>query len=186
MTSDSPPPVDRPLEEPAYRPLEQTEYVPPPPTPYTYPPPMRERPFGVTLLAILMIIGGILSLVAAFGSFALSAVINVQEIMDQIGQEIPQGIIEAIPAFFAVIGIVFLILAVIAFLIAYGYLKGRGWSWTLSVVLLVISIVLDFIGFAASGFNAAGLVGLIIGIAIPVIILVYLFQPRVKAWFGKA
>ncbi len=178
MTSDSPPPVDRPLEEPAY--------VTPPPTPYTYPPPQRQRPFGVTLLAILMIIGGVLSLIAAIGSFALSAVIDVQEIIEQLGPNFPEGIVEALPSFFGIVGIVFLIFAVLAFLIAYGYLKGRGWSWTLSVVLMGLSILFSVIGFVLSGITAAGLISMLIGIAIPAIILVYLFQPGVKAWFGKA
>lgn len=178
MTSESPPPVDLPPEEPAY--------VPPPPTPYTYPPPQRQRPFGVTLLAILMILGGIFSLLVAVGSFLLSAAIDAQEIIDQLGPEFPQEIVEAVPFLFGIMGIVFLIFAILAFLVAYGYLKGRGWSWTLSVVLMGLSILFSVIGFIASGLNLGGLISMLIGIAISVIILVYLFQPGVKAWFGKA
>lgn len=177
MTSDTPPPADRPFEEPAY--------VPPAPTPYTYPPPQRQRPFGVTLLAILEVLAGIFFLLAAIGSFLLSAVIDVQEWIDQLGPNFPQGLIEAIPFFFGIMGIVFLILAILWFLIAYGYLKGRGWSWTLSVVLLVLSILFNVIGSVSTGFSASGLIGLFVGIAVPIIVLVYLFQSNVKAWFGK-
>lgn len=178
MTSEPPPPVDRPPEEPAY--------VPPAPTPYTYPPPQRQRPFGVTLLAILEALAGIFFLLAAVGSFLLSAVIDVQEWIDRLGPEFPQGLIEAVPYFFGIMGIVLLILAILWFLVAYGYLKGRGWSWTLSVVLLVLSILFNVIGSVSTGLSASGLIGLFVGIAIPIIILVYLFQANVKAWFGKA
>ncbi len=180
MTSDTPPPVDRPVEEPAYVPPPT-----PPPPPYVYPQP-RQRPFGVTLLAILMIIGGILSLLAAIGSFLVTAFINVQEIIDQVGQQIPQWLIEAVPFIFAIMGVVFLILAIIAFLLAYGYLKGRGWSWTLSIVLLVLSIIFGVVNLVISGLAATGVVSAVISLIISVIILIYLMRPGVKAWFGKA
>lgn len=173
MSSDSPPPNDRPEVE--------APYVPPPP----YVPMQRQRPFGVTLLAILEILVGIIYLFGALGSFLLAAVIDVQEIIDQLGQEFPMEIVEAIPSFFAIVGIALLIMAILWFVVAYGYLKGRGWAWTLSVVLLVISILFSVVSGILT-FSLGGLASMLVGIAIPVIVLVYLFQPKVKAWFGKA
>ena len=163
----------------------ESTYVPPPPSPYTYPRP-QQRPFGVTLLAILEILGGIFSLLAALGSFLLTALIDVQELINQLGPNFPQGIIEAIPYFFVIMGIAFLILAIILFIVAYGYLKGSGWAWTLSVVLLVLSILFNVVGWILSGLNPAGLASMLVSVIIQVIILVYLFRPNVKAWFGKA
>ncbi|NLI74643.1 MAG: hypothetical protein GX369_07770 [Euryarchaeota archaeon] len=161
-----------------------------PTIPYTYPPHPRQRPLGITILAILAIIGGILSLISAIGLFIASSVVNVQEIIDQVGSDFPQEIIEATPLLFAALGIVFLISAILSFLIAYGYFKGKGWSWTLGVVLMVLSILFNVIGFVSAGFSSSGLIGLLIGllvgIAIPIIILIYLFQTHVKVWFGKA
>ena len=59
------------------------------------------------------------------------------------------------------IGAVFLALAIVSFVVAYGLLKGRGWAWTVTVILSIISIII-------SG-----------------IILYYLYRPHVKAYFGK-
>ncbi len=138
------------------------------------------------MLAILEILYGLLMLLAAAGSFVLASVIDLEEIFRQAGMEIPQEIIDAVPFFFGMVGVVLLIMAFLAFLIAYGFLKGRGWSWTLAMVLLVLSIIFSVLSWILSGLNPAGLVSMLIGILIPVIIVIYLTRPRVKAWFGKA
>ncbi len=80
---------------------------------------------------------------------------------------------------------------------SYGLLKGKGWAWTITIVLTIISIAVQIVSgitnsiFTASitdGGNsvAAGFMGQIIGIAINLIILYYLYRPHVKAFFGKS
>ena len=77
------------------------------------------------------------------------------------------------------IGAVLLALAIVSFVVAYGLLKGRGWAWTITVILSIISIVLNVISIAAGNLAS------IISIIISGIILYYLYRPHVKAFFGK-
>ena len=77
------------------------------------------------------------------------------------------------------IGGILIAIAIVSFIVAYGLLKGRGWAWTLTVVLSIISIVLNAISIAA------GNIASIISIIISGIILYYLYRPHVKAYFGK-
>ena len=153
--------------------------MPPPP----YVPMQRQRPFGVTLLAILVLVGIIYSSEPWARSYWPPR--RCSRDHRSTGSRIPMEIVEAIPSFFAIVGIALLIMAILWFVVAYGYLKGRGWAWTLSVVLLVISILFSVVSGILT-FSLGGLASMLVGIAIPVIVLVYLFQPKVKAWFGKA
>ncbi len=76
-------------------------------------------------------------------------------------------------------GIGLLALAIVSFVVAYGLLKGLGWAWTVTVILSIISIVLNVISIAA------GNIASIISIIISGIIIYYLYRPHVKAYFGK-
>ena len=77
------------------------------------------------------------------------------------------------------VGAVLLALAIVSFIVAYGLLKGLGWAWTVTVILSIISIVLNAISIAAGNLAS------IISIIISGIILYYLYRPHVKAYFGK-
>ena len=79
-----------------------------------------------------------------------------------------------------IIGWIFVAIAIVSFVVAYGLLNGRGWAWTITVVLSIISIVLNAISIAAGNIIAS-----IINIIISGIILYYLYRPHVKAYFGK-
>jgi hypothetical protein len=70
-------------------------------------------------------------------------------------------------------------MAIVSFVVAYGLLKGLGWAWTVTVILSIISIVLNAISIAAGNISS------IISIIISGIILYYLYRPHVKAYFGK-
>jgi hypothetical protein len=79
------------------------------------------------------------------------------------------------------IGAVLLALAIVSFVVAYGLLKGRGWAWTVTVILSIISIVWNAITIATAG----NVIGGIVSIIISGVILYYLYRPHVKAYFGK-
>jgi hypothetical protein len=78
------------------------------------------------------------------------------------------------------IGSVIIAIGIISFIVAYGLLKGMRWAWTLTVVISIISIVLNAISIAT------GNIGGIVSIIISGIILYYLYRPHVKVYFGKA
>ncbi|MFO7618381.1 MAG: hypothetical protein R6W91_01795 [Thermoplasmata archaeon] len=129
-------------------------YAPPPP-PMPAP---RERPLGVTILAVLyfvqglgMILGGWL-ITSLFGSFF--------DILGSFGADMGSGNLLCL--------IPFVILALFYFLIGFGLLKGRSWARTIGILFAII-----------------GLINVPIGTIISIIILIYLFKPEVKAYFGK-
>ena len=123
----------------------------------------QTRPTGVTILAVLEIISGIIAIV--FGAFfgALMGALGMG--IDMMGKE--SGVI------FGVIGVVTVSLGVISFVMAWGLLKGKSWAWTITLILTVISLIFDL-----PSMN-------VIGLIIDIVILYYLFRPHVKAFFGK-
>lgn len=162
---------------------EPPPYQPAPPAQY-YPPAPRNRPLGVTILAILMIIYGIFVLLASLALFGVAAFIGSQEFIDMLGTDVPQWLIDAGPLLFAGLGVALLIMALIALLLAWGFLKGKRWAWILGLIFLVLNILGSVISAVAGG-SLAGIATLGVSILIPVIILVYLLLPNTKAWFTQ-
>ncbi|MCA1588166.1 MAG: hypothetical protein LC744_05840 [Chloroflexi bacterium] len=124
-------------------------------------PSTRERPLGVTILAILAAVGGILGLL---GSVALL------------------GLFSAAGGLFMILGLVSIVLSVLYLVFAYGAWTLQPWGWTLGVGLAAASVALTLIGLTQ---GTQELVGALISLAIAGVILYYLFQPDVKAAFGR-
>lgn len=119
-----------------------------------------ERPLGVTIIGILWLIGGILALLGGLGIAALGGVF--------------------LGAFGAVIGFFFVIVGIIDIILGIGCFKAWPWVWTVGVIISILSIIAGIASLITSGAGA------LLGIVISGIILYYLFQPHVKAYFGKA
>jgi uncharacterized membrane protein (DUF2068 family) len=109
----------------------------------------KQRPLGVTIIAILMIISGI----ALLGTGAILLVVGI--------------------------GVVPIVLGIASFVMAYGLWKGKGWAWTITLIISVISIISAIVSIVFGGSGA------IINIIINAIIIYYLYRPNVKAYFGK-
>ena len=154
----------------------------------------QHRPIGVTIIAILTIISGILLLLSGVALAALGAFVSVNPVdtttsSSNIGAQFIGIISAAVGGVLLVIGIGYLVMS-------YGLLKGKGWAWTITIILIIIGIVIQIVStsvgsvFTASLNNASNatlrIVGSIIGIAINIVILYYLYRPHVKAYFGKA
>jgi uncharacterized membrane protein HdeD (DUF308 family) len=115
----------------------------------TYMESQKDRPLGVTIIAILTIIGGILFLFSGLVLLIIG------------------------------IGIILLALGIAYFVMAYGLWNGRGWAWTITLILSVIGIIIAIVS------TAAGNVATIINVIIYAIVIYYLYRPNVKAFFGK-
>lgn len=122
---------------------------------------MAERPLGVTILGILWIIFGLIWLVAAFLGGAVLAMIGFG-------------------ALGAVIGVVLFVIGIIDILLGVGCFKGWGWVWIIGVIFMAINILIGLVSLISSPVSG------IVMIIIAAIILWYLFQPKVKAYFGRA
>ncbi|HZB81168.1 MAG TPA: hypothetical protein VE264_07825 [Nitrososphaera sp.] len=156
------------------------------------------RPLGVTIIAILQIIGGAFMLIFGIGLITLGAFLptlppsafnqtDIQGNLTAAQIPIPPPSSDspmAVQSFLGGLGIAFgavlVAIAVVSFVVAYGLLKGKGWAWTVSIILSIISIVWNAITLITAA-NYGGIISIIIS----GIIIYYLFRPHVKAYFGK-
>jgi uncharacterized membrane protein (DUF2068 family) len=114
-----------------------------------------QRPLGVTVIAILTVIGGL----GFLGSGAL--------------------IFALIPLLGIIIGGVLVIIGIAYFVMAYGLWNGRRWAWKLTLILSVIGIILGI------GSIVVGNVGSLFHTIINAVVIYYLYRPNVKDYFGR-
>ena len=128
------------------------------------------RPTGITILAVLSAIGGVLSIlggIALVGLGGLGAASTGQAALFGMG---------------AIFGLLLLASGIASLAFAYGAWTLQPWAWTLGVALQIISLVLAVLTIVGGG----DISGQIISVAIAAIILYYLMQPSIKAVFGRA
>lgn len=138
------------------------------------------RPLGVTILAILAFLLGLLFLLGAITSF-LAAGLPFEELQDLINN-VPEIILENASLIFTTFGVMFLIFAIISFLVTYGFLNGRQWAWSVGILLGILSIISNMVNFLIY-MDISNLSSAIIGIVIAVLIIFYLTRPGVKRYF---
>jgi uncharacterized membrane protein (DUF2068 family) len=127
-----------------------------------------QRPFGVALLAVLHVLQAILFFL---GGLVLLVIGSLPRMMFRFPRH--GGLL-------SIIGVVLLILAVLYVGFAWGLWNGKGWAWILSLVLAAIGVLIAILSLIRGGL------GSILVLLIDVIILYYLTQPNVKAFFGEA
>ena len=135
------------------------------------------RPTGVTLLAIVFILLGLLSLFWSLLVFGFGAATGV------VGTLFGDDVMATVGGAQTINGIVGVVGAVIDLVVAYGLLALKRWAWLLALVGVGISVVSGVLGLFSGGFVAVccGILGLII----PAGILYYLLQPEVRQAFGR-
>ena len=106
------------------------------------------RPTGITILAILEILIGIVGLLASLAIIGLSAIAST---LPSIGLLV--GTIGL------VIGGVFLFFSLVWLATGFGFLHGKGWSWTLGMIFSILSI-LGAVGALTIGLITGGIVGI--------------------------
>jgi hypothetical protein len=126
------------------------------------------RPVGVVILAVSTAIGGILALFYGAIMFLLSSATADVPIP---GFSMLTGYMAAI-AF--VIGCVALVLAV-------GLLALKRWAWLLAIALGVAMLVLSVLALKDDTLNVS-----LVRILVTGLILLYLWQPRVRRAFGRS
>jgi hypothetical protein len=139
----------------------------------------KSRPTGVTIIAILNIIGGIIMLIG--GLFLITAGALIPSLPPSAFEDSDlSGIpISLLGGGAIAVGAFTIALGIVSFVVAYGLMKGLGWAWTVTVILSIISIVSNAISIASGNFGG------IVSIIISGVILYYLYRPHVKVYFGK-
>ena len=146
----------------------------------------RKRPVGITIMALLQLTMGALMLLASLGFIALSILTTNQQVRDAIGDNAPKWLVDNATLVFGSLALLFLALGVIAFLIGYGFLKGRSWAWVAGVVFAIVSIFTAFVNPLIRGFSdPAWMFDLIVALAVPWLIIIYLNRPSVKTFFNR-
>jgi hypothetical protein len=146
----------------------------------------HDRPWGVTIIAILNVIGGIMTLIAGIATITGGVLLPTvsQETLQQgvpgMGTSALSNISTTELGIGAVVlGAILIGLAVFSFVVGWGLLKGRGWARGATIALSIINIVLGAVSLAAGNVFA------ILSIIISGVIIYYMYRPSVKAFFGK-
>lgn len=157
-----------------------------------------DRPLGVTVIAILIVIGGIMSLFGGITLIIVWAILSTSFNDLSTSSPILGSFFGALSAAF---GAVLLVIGAGYIIMSYGLLKGKGWAWTITIILTLIGIAINIISAITGGVSnistinnmnggtnsfAYGIVGSVIGIAISAVIIYYLHRPHVKLFFGKS
>ncbi|KQM10963.1 hypothetical protein AOA80_10920 [Methanomassiliicoccales archaeon RumEn M1] len=119
------------------------------------------RPRGVTVLTGLYVLSALLTILSGLLAFGLLSLLG------------PLG-----TAVGAAVGVALVAIGVVQLVIAWGLWRGRRWARILAIILTVLGLVPDVIGSLT--LNPLSLVGLLIGL----LILWYLYQPQVRAFYG--
>jgi hypothetical protein len=126
------------------------------------------RPIGITILAIIEILIGVLGFLVSIAIIGLAALFST---IPTVGTLIGTAGV--------VIGGVFLFFSLIWLATGVGFLHGKGWAWTLGMIFTVLSIL----GAAYVAFTGLYQAGYALGFWI--LMIFYLTRSRVKAFFGK-
>ena len=132
----------------------------------------QHRPTGITIISILMIIGGIILLFTGITPLFLGPLISIESSSDYAISEL--GMLTTIG------GLVLVGLGIASFIVSGGLLKGKGWARTITLIISIIAIIFAIISLA----SIRDLIH-IIPIVIYGVIIYYMFTHKVKLFFGK-
>ena len=147
--------------------------------------PMK-RPTGVTVLGVLAVLSGIGGI--ALGAALLAASLAVGAITSSLNSYLssqgysnlsPYVTTSTVAAVLGILGAFSLIVGIFWLVEGWGAMVGKGWAWTLGIIIFVLSIISNLIQVVFGNYSSA------IAVIINLGIIYYLTRPHVKAFFGK-
>jgi len=135
-----------------------------------------ERPTGITIIAIVYIILGVLSLLWSGLVFGLGGIGSL------FGGLVGAENLATASTAGAWSGFLGILAAIVQFAVAIGLLKMKKWAWVLALIGVALTVIQGIAG-VFSGGPFAFMCGLL-GLFIPVLILVYLLTGKVRRVFG--
>ena len=123
----------------------------------------RERPLGVTIIGVLLLIYGLFMIVGGISVGALGG---------------GDALSLAIEGISLVMGVIYLVAA-------FGFFKGWGWVWLVTMVVVIVGMIWSVASWALDGLDMGRLGSLLIGLLIPIIIVLYMNSSGVKAFFRR-
>jgi hypothetical protein len=130
----------------------------------------QSRPTGITIIAILMIIGGLILLFTGITPLFFGPLISIDS----------DGSTNALGFIITIGGLTLVGLGIASFIVSWGLLKGKGWARTITLIISIIAIIFAIISLISS----EDLIH-IMEIIVYGIIIYYMFTDKVKLFFGK-
>lgn len=130
------------------------------------------RPTGVTIIAILSLLGGFLGLCGVTPLLGVSV----------IGALIPTGVTQILGAIGIVVSALLVIGPLLQIVFAYGAWNLRSWAWMLGIIasgISVVGVLLAIIGSGGAAVYTAATNALV-----PIIVFIYLLLPDVRKSFN--
>ena len=137
----------------------------------------QQRPMGITILAILAFIGGVLGICGG-----LSGIIG-GSFLGGLAASVGASDATALGGMVAIYSIIAVVFAVADLVFGFGAWTLKPWAWMLGMVLFGLNVVFQLVSVIA-GWATFG--GVIISLAIAGVIIYYLLTPDVKKAFGRA
>ena len=130
----------------------------------------QQRPTGITVISILIIIGGLILLFTGISPLVIGPLISIDSDYStgSLGFLITIG------------GLALVILGIASLIVSWGLLKGKKWARTITLIISFIAIIFAIISLVSSGDLIH-----VISIIIYGIIIYYMFTDKVKLFFGK-
>lgn len=122
---------------------------------------------GITILAVLELISGIICIVAAVAIGAIASM----------GGPSMFGMMTSVIGGFVVV--ILIILAIFSFIISGALFSGKRWGRTIVIIFSIIDLILNVVSIA--GGNVFSVVDIILNL----IILYYMWRPHVITYFNK-
>jgi len=149
--------------------------------------PKPPRPTGVTILAVLAILGAIALLFSGAVLIGLglllgtlTASIDITNAITNAGYPGLASLgVGTISALIIALGAAILILGILYLAVGIGFFGGKRWAWNLGIIVSVIGIVLNVIQMIGGNY------GSVLSLIISLLIIYYLMRPHVKVFFDK-
>jgi len=132
---------------------------------------VTQRPIGITIISVLMIIGGIILIFTGITPLFIGPLISLDS---------SNYSTSALGSLITIGGLVLVALGIASLIVSWGLLKGKEWARTITLIISIIAIIIAIISLASSQDLTH-----IISIIIYGIIIYYMFTDKVKLFFGK-
>lgn len=131
----------------------------------------QHRPTGITIISVLMIIGGLILLFTGITPLFIGPLISIDS---------SDSSASALGLLITIGGLTLVALGIASLIVSWGLLKGKRWARTITLIISIIAIIFAIISLASSGDLIH-----IISVIIYGIIIYYMFTKKVKLFFGK-
>jgi len=125
----------------------------------------RPRPLGVTIIAVLLIVAGIVEIL--FGVLTFAGVFSLAHVITAHGHTTTAAVLDTLGG---ILGGISIIIGLVTLFVAWGLWNLKTWAFWLVVIVEGISVIRHLLEFARPYHST---VAIVLGLVLPVVILLY-------------